>query len=210
MYKVYSAVKEKNIPFQIVNKARLEALVGSDANTQGVIAARASKDYTEFDELVKLANEKRVTFVVLDKVEDPHNLGAIIRSADAAGVDAIIIPKHRAVGLTGVVAKTSAGALERMKISRVTNLTKAVEELKENNVWIVGVDMDGTEIYSQANVKGSVAIVVGGEGHGLSKVLKDKCDFTIKIPMQSAANSLNVSVATALIIYEVYRQNNFK
>lgn len=201
---------EKSIPYKIVTKTKLSYLVGESTNHQGVVAEVAGKEYTEFHDLIELTKQKEVFFIVLDKVEDPHNLGAIIRTADAAGVDAIILPKHRAVGLTGIVTKSSAGALDRMKICRVPNLVQALEELKKSNVWIVGVDMEGKEIYSKANLKGSIALTVGGEGEGLTRLVKEHCDFTVKIPMNSVSNSLNVSVATAVVTFEIYRQKDFK
>lgn len=203
-------VIEKNIPYKIVTKTKLSYLVGESTNHQGVVAEVAGKEYTEFSDLIDLTKQKEVFFIVLDKVEDPHNLGAIIRTADAAGVDAIIVPKHRAVGLTGIVTKSSAGAIDRMKICRVTNLVQAIEELKQNNVWIVGVDMEGSEVYSKANLKGPIALTVGGEGEGLTRLVKEHCDFVVNIPMSSASNSLNVSVATAIVTFEIYKQKDFK
>ncbi|MBC7474701.1 MAG: 23S rRNA (guanosine(2251)-2'-O)-methyltransferase RlmB, partial [Candidatus Sericytochromatia bacterium] len=200
---------DRNIPYKIVNKIKLNHMVGETTNHQGVVAEVAGKEYTEFADLIDLCATKSVFFIILDKVEDPHNLGAIIRTADAAGVDAIIIPKHRAASLTGIVAKTAAGSLDRMKVCRVANLVQVLDELKANNVWSIGVDMDGKDLYTKSNLKGSVALVMGGEGQGLTRLLKDKCDFVVNIPMQSVANSLNVSVATALMIYEVYRQRDF-
>jgi len=206
---LFSKVKQANVPYQLVAKVKLDKLVG-EVNHQGIVASISEKEYTEFHDLLELSKTKEVFFLVLDKVEDPHNLGAIIRTADATGVDAIIIPKHGAVGVTGVVSKTSAGALARMKICRVTNLAQTIEKLKEHNVWVGGVDMEGTEVYTQSNLKGNVAIVLGGEGNGISKILLDNCDFSMKIPMKSSANSLNVSVATAILCYEVFRQKEFK
>jgi 23S rRNA (guanosine2251-2'-O)-methyltransferase len=207
---IVELLKDRGIPYIIAPRNKLNSLVGDKTNHQGVVAEIAGKEYTEFDDLVELCKVKSPFFIILDKVEDPHNLGAIIRTADAAGVDAIIIPRQKAVGLTGAVAKTSAGALERMKVCRVANLGQALDVLKENNVWSVAVDMDGQENYAKADYKGAIALVLGGEGKGLSRLLKEKCDFLVKIPMKSQANSLNVSVATAIMIYEVYRQKNFK
>lgn len=203
-------VKDKNIPYKIVTKTKLSYMVGENANHQGVVAEVAGKEYTELHDLIELTKQKEVFFIILDKVEDPHNLGAIIRTADAAGVDAIIIPKHRAVGLTGIVTKSSAGAIDRMKICRVANLTQTMEELKKANVWIVGIDMEGADVYSNANLKGAIALTVGGEGEGLTRLVKENCDFIVKIPMSSQSNSLNVSVATAIVTYEIYKQKEFK
>lgn len=206
---VFEKVKSANIPYQLVNKAKLNNLVG-EVNHQGLVASISEIQYSELHDLIDMAQTKEVFFIILDKVEDPHNLGAIIRTADATGVDAIIIPKHGAVGVTGVVAKTAAGSLARMKICRVTNLSQAVEKLKENNIWVGAVDMDGKDLYTQGNLKGNITIVLGGEGKGLSKTLRDNCDFSLKIPMKSHSNSLNVSVATAVVCYEVFKQRGFK
>lgn len=206
---VFEKVKSANIPYQLVNKAKLNNLVG-EVNHQGLVASISEIQYSELHDLIDMAQTKEVFFIILDKVEDPHNLGAIIRTADATGVDAIIIPKHGAVGVTGVVAKTAAGSLARMKICRVTNLSQAVERLKENNIWVGAVDMDGKDLYTQGNLKGNITIVLGGEGKGLSKTLRDNCDFSLKIPMKSHSNSLNVSVATAVVCYEVFKQRGFK
>lgn len=206
---VFEKVKSANIPYQLVNKAKLNNLVG-EVNHQGLVASISEIQYSELHDLIDMAQTKEVFFIILDKVEDPHNLGAIIRTADATGVDAIIIPKHGAVGVTGVVAKTAAGSLARMKICRVTNLSQAVERLKENNIWVGAVDMDGKDLYTQGNLKGNITIVLGGEGKGLSKTLRDNCDFSLKIPMKSHSNSLNVSVATAVVCYEAFKQRGFK
>jgi 23S rRNA (guanosine2251-2'-O)-methyltransferase len=206
---IFKKLKEYNIPFSILDKSKLDMIAEEDVNHQGIIAEVTSKNYTDLSELIELSKTKEVFFVVLDKLEDPHNLGAVIRTADAAGVDAIIIPKHHAVGLNGTVAKTSAGALERMKVCRVTNLVQTIEELKEHNVWFVATDMDGTDVYSKANYKGSIAVVLGGEGKGVTKLVKEKCDFSVRIPMKSTLESLNVSVSAALMIYEVYKQRGF-
>ncbi len=208
--KIIEHVKDKNIPYKIVSKMKLSHMVGEDTNHQGVVAEVAGKEYTELHELVELAGKKPVFYIILDKLEDPHNLGAVIRTADAVGADAVIIPKHRAVGLTGIVTKSSAGAIERMKICRVSNLVQAIEELKKANVWVVGVDMEAKEIYSEANLKNSIALTVGGEGEGLTHLVKENCDFIVKIPMQSKSNSLNVSVATAVVAYEIFKQREFK
>ncbi|MFN8672891.1 MAG: 23S rRNA (guanosine(2251)-2'-O)-methyltransferase RlmB [Candidatus Sericytochromatia bacterium] len=206
---LFDKIKQTNIPYQVVAKAKLSNLVG-EVNHQGVVASISEKEYTEFYDLLELAKTKEVFFVILDKVEDPHNLGAIIRTADATGVDAIIIPKHGAVGITGVVSKTSAGSLSRMNICRVTNLAQTIDKLKEHNIWVAGVDMNGKDVYTQCNFKGNVAVVLGGEGKGISSSILKSCDFSVKIPMKEHSNSLNVSVATAVVCYEVFKQKDFK
>ena len=209
-HEVIEHAKEKNVPIKTVNKSKITSLVSDEVNHQGIVAEIAKKEYMELDELLDACKDKEAFFIILDGVEDPHNLGAIIRTADAAGVDGIIIPKHGAVGATSTVYKVSAGALERMNICRVTNLSQAIETLKKNNIWIAGVDMVAKEVYSESTLKGPIALVLGGEGKGLSLKLKDNCDFTIKIPMNSKANSLNVSVSAAITIYEIYKQRGFK
>ncbi|RYX96735.1 23S rRNA (guanosine(2251)-2'-O)-methyltransferase RlmB, partial [bacterium] len=203
-------IKDKDIPYKIVSKMKLSYMVGEDTNHQGVVAEIAAREYTDLHDLVELAKQKQVFYIILDKLEDPHNLGAVIRTADAVGADAVIISKHRAVGLTGIVTKASAGAIDRMKVCRVSNLNQAMDELKKANVWIVGVDMEGTEVYSSANLKGSIALAMGGEGEGLTKLVKENCDFIVKIPMHSQSNSLNVSVATAVVSYEIFKQRDYK
>ena len=144
--------------------------------------------------------------VVLDEIEDPHNLGAIIRTAECAGVHGIIISKRRAVGITAVVAKTSAGAIEHIPVVKVTNIANAIEELKEKGLWIYGADMDGENFHYEQNMIGPIGLVVGSEGRGISKIVKSKCDFIVRVPMKGKVNSLNASVASAVMIYEIVRQ----
>lgn len=176
---------------------------------QGVIAYVAAYDYVSIDDLLDRAKQKEEHpfIMILDGVEDPHNLGAIIRTANITGVHGVIIPKRRAVGLTETVVKTSAGAIEYTPVCKVTNIVQTMEELKAKGLWIVGADMDGQLMYN-VDMKGPLAIVVGGEGSGLSKLVKEKCDFIAQIPMKGDISSLNASVASAVLMYEALRQRN--
>ncbi len=175
---------------------------------QGVIASAAQTDYATIDELFANAEEKgeKPLFVICDGIEDPHNLGAIIRSAAACGVHGVIISKHYSVGLTATVAKAAAGALEHMSIVRASNLTNVIKELKERGVWIYASAADGDKTMYEADFKGSTAIVVGSEGSGISRLVKENSDFTVKIPMSAETESLNASVAAAVLMFEAVRQ----
>lgn len=174
---------------------------------QGVIAYVAAYDYVELDVILEKAKEKQEDpfILILDGVEDPHNLGAILRTANIAGVHGVVIPKRRACGLTETVVKTSAGAIEYTPICKVTNIVKTIEELQDKGLWIVGADMNGQSMY-QVDMKGKIALVIGGEGSGLSELVRKKCDFIAQIPMKGEITSLNASVATGVLIYEALRQ----
>ncbi len=174
---------------------------------QGVIACAAAYEYAEIDDLFKLAQQKDEPpfFILLDNIEDPHNLGAIIRTANLAGAHGVIIPKNRAAGLTAVVARTSAGALNYTPVVKVTNLAKTIEELKEKGLWFVCADMDGTRMYD-LDLKGPIGLVIGSEGEGVGRLVKEKCDLTAAIPMKGDIDSLNASVAAGVLAYEIVRQ----
>lgn len=193
---------------QKVPKSKLNQL--TNGNHQGVVAYVAAYQYASLEDLFKHAYQKEEApfFIVLDELEDPHNLGSIIRTADATGVHGVIIPKRRSVGLTATVAKTSAGAIEYVPVARVTNITDTIEELKERSVWVVGTDEDGTEDYRSLDGMTSIALVIGNEGKGLSRLVKEKCDWTVKLPMKGQVSSLNASVASSLLLYEVYRKRH--
>lgn len=177
---------------------------------QGVVAQVAAYEYVELDDLFAKAAEREEApfFMILDEVEDPHNLGSIMRTADAVGAHGIIIPKRRAVGLTATVAKASTGAIEYIPVARVTNLARAVEELKERGVWIVGTDAKGSDDYRNMDGKMPIGLVIGSEGKGMARLMKEKCDFLIRLPMAGQVTSLNASVAAGLLMYEVYRKRN--
>ncbi|MBP5564198.1 MAG: 23S rRNA (guanosine(2251)-2'-O)-methyltransferase RlmB [Lachnospiraceae bacterium] len=174
---------------------------------QGVIAVTAAYDYAEVSDILDAAREKDEPpfIVLLDNIEDPHNLGAIIRSAHQAGAHGVIIPKNRAVGLTATVARTSAGALNYMPVAKVTNLSKTIEDLKKEGIWFVCADMDGDLMYN-LNLKGPIGVVIGSEGEGVSRLVKEKCDFVASIPMKGQIDSLNASVAAGILCYEIVRQ----
>lgn len=189
-----------------VEKSRLDQL-SETGKHQGVIAYTAAYDYAEVSDILQAAkdNNEDPFIVILDNIEDPHNLGAIIRSAHQAGAHGVIIPKNRAVGLTATVARTSAGALNYIPVAKVTNLSKTIDELKNNGLWFVCADMDGKLMYD-LNLKGPIGVVIGSEGEGVSRLVKEKCDFIASVPMKGKIDSLNASVAAGVLCYEIVRQ----
>lgn len=189
-----------------VSKERLDQ-ISETGKHQGVIAVCAAYDYAEVDDILKKAEEKGEApfIIILDGIEDPHNLGAIIRTANQAGAHGIIIPKRRAVGLTPTVARTSAGAINYTPVAKVTNITQTIKELKEKGMWFVCADMDGTQMYD-LNLTGSIGLVIGNEGDGVSKLVKENCDMVASIPMAGDIDSLNASVAAGVLAYEIVRQ----
>ena len=200
------AKKHKDTVVSFVKKERLDQL-SETGKHQGVIAYAASYEYAEVDDiLAKAAAKNEDPFVIiLDNIEDPHNLGAIIRTANLAGAHGVIIPKHRAVGLTATVAKASAGAINYTPVAKVTNIVKTIEELKEKGLWFACADMGGTEMY-KLNLKGPIGIVIGNEGSGVGRLVKEKCDMIASIPMKGDIDSLNASVAAGVLAFEVVRQ----
>lgn len=207
---LFSLLKEKKIVIQYVPRKKLDQMADG-ANHQGVIAEVAPYDYHELYDLVAKtkATKPLPFFVMLDGIEDPHNLGSILRTADVTGVDGVIIPKRRSVGLTSTVAKTSAGAIEYIPVSRVVNLAQTVDYLKAEGFWIVGTDASANQSYFELDYKIPICLVIGSEGKGISRLIKDKCDFFVKMPMAGHVNSLNASVAAGIIMYEVYKQRSF-
>lgn len=189
-----------------VDKEQLDRL-SSTGHHQGVIAQAAAYDYAEVSDILAAASKKgEPPFIfILDEIEDPHNLGAIIRTANLAGAHGVIIPKRRAVGLTATVAKTSAGAINYTPVAKVTNISKTIEELKKEGMWFVCADMGGTTMYD-LDLKGSIGLVIGNEGSGVSRLVKEKCDFVASIPMKGDIDSLNASVAAGVLAYEIVRQ----
>lgn len=204
--KIIGMAKEKKFPYQFVDKTALDRISDGGVH-QGVIAYVSTFEYCDVEDiLAKAKNKGEDPFVIiLDGIEDPHNLGAIMRTADGAGAHGIIIPKRRAAGITDVVAKASAGAVEYVSVAKVSNIVQTIEKLKEKGVWIGACDMDGAD-YDMANLKGSIALVIGAEGQGISRLAKEKCDFSVSIPMSGQINSLNASNAAAILMYEVKRQ----
>ena len=198
--------KAKQTPVKFVTKERLDQ-ISETGKHQGVIAYAAAYEYATVEEILDNARQKgEAPFLfLLDNIEDPHNLGAIIRTANLAGAHGVIVPKNRAAGLTAVVAKTSAGALNFTPVARVTNLAKTIEELKKEGIWFVCADMGGTTMYD-LNLKGPIGLVIGNEGEGVGRLVKEKCDFIASIPMKGEIDSLNASVAAGVLAYEIVRQ----
>lgn len=203
---VLDLARERGVFVQFVPKKKIDQL--SNANHQGIVASVAAYKYAELDDLFQVAKERNEDpfFIILDELEDPHNLGSIMRTADAIGVHGIIIPKRRSVGLTATVAKASTGAIEHVPVCRVNNLAQTVDELKERGLWIAGTDAKGSIDYRNMDAALLLAIIIGSEGKGMSRLLKEKCDFLYSLPMVGHVNSLNASVAAALLMYEVYRK----
>lgn len=195
------------IPVDYVERQAIDRLSQTPAN-QGIIAYTAAKEYAGLDELLAASRAKNrpALYIVLDGIEDPHNLGAIIRTADASGADGVIIRERRAVGLTSIVEKASAGAVEYVPVARVVNISQTLETLKRNNVWVVGIDQSASANYTKIDFNPPTAIIIGGEGKGLSDLVKKHCDFLASIPMKGKISSLNASVAAAVVLYEVVRQ----
>ena len=193
-------LQKLNIPIKYVEKFELDKLV--NGMHQGIIVNVPDYEYASIDDFIHKENS---FIVILDHLEDPHNLGAIIRTCEAAGVDGIIIPKDRSVEVNATVIKVSTGAINNMNIARVTNLARTMDELKKEGFWIVGTDMNGTN-YDEIDYKGKIAIVIGNEGSGMSRIVRESCDFIASIPMIGTTNSLNASVATGIMVYEAIRQ----
>ena len=198
--------RAKDIPVKYVEKERLDQL-SETGRHQGVIAYAAAYEYAQVEDMLAAAQEKGEPpfLILLDGIEDPHNLGAIIRTANLAGAHGVIIPRDRAAGLTATVARTSAGALNYTPVARVTNLAKTMKELKKQGMWFVCADMDGTSMYD-LDLKGSIGLVIGNEGEGVGRLVKETCDFTASIPMKGDIDSLNASVAAGVLAYEIVRQ----
>ena len=205
--KIIALAKEKKVIINEVSKAKLNQMSQTE-NNQGVIAIVPPFNYCEIDDILDLAkNRNEKPFVlILDGIEDPHNLGSIIRTAETAGVHGIIIPKRRAANVNSTVAKVSAGAVEYMKIARVNNINDAINTLKENDIWICGTDMNTDKYYYDEDFTGGIGIVIGSEGYGMSRLVKENCDFLVKIPMKGKITSLNASVSAGIVMYEVVKQ----
>lgn len=203
---IVAKAKEKHIPIKEVDTKKLDFLCGG-ATHQGIVALAAIKEYSSVDDIFALAENKgeKPFIIVLDEIEDPHNLGAIIRTAECAGAHGVIIPKRRAAGLSYAVGKASAGAYEYMPVARVTNIPNTLEELKERGCWIYGADMNG-ETYCSSDLKGACVLVIGSEGNGLGRLVREKCDVILSVPMCGKINSLNASVAAGVLMYEFTRQ----
>ena len=208
MVPLIKKAKEMGIIIQETDRAKLDALAEGE-NHQGVIAYVSAHSYVSVDDILKNAEDKgEAPFVIIcDKITDPHNLGAIIRTANCVGAHGVIIPKRSSAGINSTVAKTSAGAVEYTGVAKVTNIADTIDKLKKKGLWIAAADMDGESMY-KTDLKGALGIVVGSEGSGVSRLVKEKCDFIISIPMYGEINSLNASVAAGVVMYEAVRQRN--
>ena len=205
--RIVSMAKDRGVFVHEVPRLTLDQM-SETHNHQGVIAQVASHDYVEIDQIVKSAREKGEApfLLMLDELKDAYNLGSILRIADAAGVHGVIIPKHRSIGLDSMVAKASAGAIEYVPVEKVTNLSQTISALKEDGFWVAGTDAEGTVAYNKADLKGSLLIVIGSEGEGMAKNIREKCDFLLSIPMSGSVNSLNAAVAAGIVVFEAQRQ----
>ncbi|MBR2133552.1 MAG: 23S rRNA (guanosine(2251)-2'-O)-methyltransferase RlmB [Eubacterium sp.] len=204
--RIIAMCKEKKIVIKTVDRKKLDFMCAG-ANHQGVAANVPAHSYSSVDEILKFAEDKneKPFIIICDEIEDSHNLGAIIRSAEACGVHGIIIPKRRNVGLNFIVAKTSCGALEYMRVARVSNIASTIDELKKKNIWVYCADMDG-QPWCKTDFSGGCALVIGNEGKGVGRLIKEKCDVTVSLPMLGEVNSLNASVAAGVLMYEITRQ----
>ena len=200
---IIAKAKQKNIPVKDVDSKKLDFLA-KGVNHQGIVAQCAVKEYSALEDIFALAEERGESpfIIVLDKIEDPHNLGAIIRTAECAGAHGVIIPERRSAGLSYTVEKTSAGALEYMPVVRVKNISAVLQKLKDKGIWVYGADMDG-EHYKKVNFDGAVALVIGNEGKGISPLVAKDCDVIVSLPMKGKINSLNASVAAGILMYEI-------
>ncbi len=201
---IMARCREAGIPIKESDSRKLDCMAD---NHQGVIAVAACKDYMTLDELFDIAAQKGEPpfFIVCDELEDPHNLGAILRTAEAAGAHGVVVPRRRSVGLTSTVYKASAGAVEYVPVARVANITDALKTMKERGIWVYGLDMDG-ECWCSTDLTGAMALVVGSEGRGISRLVRENCDFVLSLPMNGKINSLNASVACGIVLYEAARQ----
>ncbi len=199
--------RERGVLVQEVERMRLDRM-SLTGKHQGVIALALAKEYVTVDDILRVARERQEEpfLLVLDGIEDPHNLGALIRTAEGAGVHGVVVPKRRAAPLTAAVGRASAGALEYMAVAQVPNLARCIEDLKSRGLWVVGADPQGEQVYTDADLTGPIAVVIGSEGKGIHRLVKEKCDFLVTLPMRGRISSLNASVAGSLVMYEIVRQ----
>jgi 23S rRNA (guanosine2251-2'-O)-methyltransferase len=205
---VVEEAKKLGVMYQFVDRRKLDQMVDKDIRHQGVVAQAAPYEYADLEDLFQAAKERGEApfFVILDEIEDPHNLGSVIRTVECAGAHGVIIPKRRSAQVTAVVARTSAGAAAFVPVARVSNLAQAIDALKERGVWIAGADASAGQTAYEADLTGPLAIVIGSEGRGLSRLVREKCDFLVKLPLLGRIQSLNASVAAGILLYEAVRQ----
>lgn len=204
---IVAAAKQEGVVVQFVDKRKLDEMAG-DLQHQGIVAQVASRSYVELEQILANAEQSGEPpfILLLDEIEDPHNLGSILRTANCTGVHGVVIPKRRAVGLTATVAKVSAGAIEYVPVARVTNMVRTIEQLKEHGIWIAGASGDAQQIAFETDLRGPLALVIGNEHKGIGRLIQEKCDYLISLPMKGQIESLNASVAAGVLMYEVLRQ----
>jgi 23S rRNA (guanosine2251-2'-O)-methyltransferase len=209
LQQIEQLARRRGVPVKQIDKQRFAEL-SSGANAQGVFAIAASKQYVEIDDLLRLAEEKgeKPFLLILDEIEDPHNLGALIRTAECAGVHGVILPRHHSASLNQTVIKASAGAALHLPVAKVTNIATTINDLRKQGVWIVGTEMDAPRLYTDVDYTGGLGIVVGNEGKGMRRLVREKCDFLVKIPMYGKIESLNASVAGALLLFEAAKHRH--
>ncbi|HEY1271763.1 MAG TPA: 23S rRNA (guanosine(2251)-2'-O)-methyltransferase RlmB [Terriglobales bacterium] len=205
LQRIIEECRRIGLPVRFVSRAELDQMAGNVAH-QGVVAVSSAKQYSDVDDVVASKRGRYSLILILDGVEDPHNLGAIIRTADAAGADGLVIPERRAAGVTGTVTKASAGATAHLPIAKVTNIARTLEDLKERNIWTVGLDERAPQSYESLDYNMDCALVLGAEGKGVHDLVRKRCDFLVSIPMLGKVPSLNVSVAAGVVLYEIVRQ----
>jgi 23S rRNA (guanosine2251-2'-O)-methyltransferase len=205
LQRIIEDCRQNNVPVRFLPRVELDRMASSGSH-QGVVAVTSSKHYADLDDVIAAKRGAYSLVVVLDGIEDPHNLGAILRTADASGADGVLIPERRAAGITGTVAKVSAGASEHLPVAKVTNVARTLEDLKAKGLWTVGLDERGKQSYDEIDYKMDCAVVLGAEGKGLHDLVSKKCDFLVSIPMMGKVPSLNVSVAAGVVLYEIVRQ----
>ena len=207
LQRIINMAKDRRIPIDFVDRSRLDSLSETKAH-QGVVGFAAAHNFATVEDILEKAKNKNEPpfIVILDGLSDPHNLGSILRTANAAGVHGVIIPKRRSVGLNSTVAKTSAGAIEYTPVARVSNIAQTIDNLKKNGVWVYGTAFEGASVYNKTDLKGSIALVIGNEGEGISRIVLEKCDGLVKIPMMGEIQSLNASVAAGILLYEILNQ----
>jgi len=204
---IIALAKEKNVIIQEMDRTKLDAM-SSTYSHQGVIALVSVKEYVDIDDILNIAAARNEPpfIILLDEITDTQNLGSILRTANAVGAHGVVIPKRRAAGLTTAVAKASAGAVEYVPVARVTNIVQTIEYLKRKNIWVAGTDASGQKSFYEADLKGPIALVIGSEGEGMGKLIREKCDFVVNIPMKGQISSLNAAVAGAIVMYEILKQ----